>query len=194
MRLSVTVGFRILSHAHRPHLGLTACSCSYGRAFAPDCFRAEYLATPALSFATVVVTISEHFVSYVKFMPMPGTRGALSSRPSTATGVSPVRRRCCLASLRDQKSRPSTATGVSPVRSQRIACLALSERPACRRRSGGWETAVPSKTRRQECRRSVGRVICAETDGREMRPKGLADERQPCARKIKTCAPRIGRD
>jgi hypothetical protein len=29
-----------------------------------------------LSFATVIVTASEHFVSYVKFMPMPGTLGA----------------------------------------------------------------------------------------------------------------------
>jgi len=65
MRLSVTVGFRVFSHAHRPHLGLSACSCSYGRAFAPDFFRAECLTAPALSFATVVVTVSEHFVSYV---------------------------------------------------------------------------------------------------------------------------------
>jgi hypothetical protein len=75
MRLSVTVGFCVLSHAHRTHRGLAACSCSYGRAFATDFFRAERLAAPALSFATVVVTASEHFVSYVEFMPMPGTRG-----------------------------------------------------------------------------------------------------------------------
>jgi len=56
MRLSVTVGFRVLSHAHRPHRGLSAGSCSYGRAFATDFFRAEFLAEPALSFTTVAVT------------------------------------------------------------------------------------------------------------------------------------------
>ena len=61
MRLSVTVGFRVFSHAHRPHRGLTACLCSYGRAFATDFFRAENLTVPALSFTTVVVTISGHF-------------------------------------------------------------------------------------------------------------------------------------
>jgi len=65
MRLSVTVGFRVLSPAHRPHLGLPACSCSFGRTFAPDGFRAVCLAAPAWSFATVVVTRSEPFVSYV---------------------------------------------------------------------------------------------------------------------------------
>jgi hypothetical protein len=65
MRLSVTVGFRAFSHAHRPHRGLTACLCSYGRAFASTFFRAECLAAPALALATVVVTHSEHFVSYV---------------------------------------------------------------------------------------------------------------------------------
>lgn len=64
---------------HRPHRGLTACSCSYGRAFAPDCFRAQCLAAPAWSFATVVVTVSEHCVSYVEFMPMPSTRDATPS-------------------------------------------------------------------------------------------------------------------
>jgi hypothetical protein len=76
MRLSVTVGFRVFSHAHRPHRGLTACSCSYGRAFATDFFRAERLAAPALSFTTVVVTHSGHFLSSDKSMPMPGTRVA----------------------------------------------------------------------------------------------------------------------
>jgi hypothetical protein len=80
MRLSVTVGFRVCQHAHRPHRGLTACSCSYGRAFATDFFRAEYLAAPALSFTTVVVTISGHFFSYDKSMPMPGTLAAVFNR------------------------------------------------------------------------------------------------------------------
>ena len=64
MRLSVTVGFRVLSHAYRPHRRLTACSCSYGRAFATDFFRAESLTEPALSFATVIVTFSGHLFSY----------------------------------------------------------------------------------------------------------------------------------
>jgi hypothetical protein len=80
MRLSVTVGFRVCQHAHRPHRGLTACSCSYGRAFATDFFRAECLAAPALSFTTVVVTISGHFFSYDKSMPMPGTLAAVFNR------------------------------------------------------------------------------------------------------------------
>ena len=39
----------------------------------------------------------------------------------------------------------------------------------------------------------IGRVIGVEDD-REMRLKGLADERPPYARNIKTCAPGIGRD
>lgn len=80
MRLLVTVGFRVLQHAHRPHPGLAACSCSYGRAFATDFFRAERLTAPALSFATVVVTASGHFVSSDEFMPMPGTLGRVSDR------------------------------------------------------------------------------------------------------------------
>jgi len=64
VRLSVTVGFRRFSHAYRPHHCLIACSYSYDRAFAPDFFRAESLAVPALSFTTVVVTYSGHLFSY----------------------------------------------------------------------------------------------------------------------------------
>jgi hypothetical protein len=75
MRLSVTVGFRASSHAYRPHRGLSIGSCSYGRAFATAFFRAEFIAEPALAFTTVVVTQSVQYVSIVKFMPMPGTRG-----------------------------------------------------------------------------------------------------------------------
>ena len=63
MRLSVTVGFRVLSHAHRPHRCLYAGSSSYGRAFATDFFRAEPRMGPALSFATVAVTQSVQFLS-----------------------------------------------------------------------------------------------------------------------------------
>ena len=63
MRLSVTVGFCVSSHAHLPHRCLSACSFSYGRAFASTFFRAEHLAMPALVLATVVVTSSGHFVS-----------------------------------------------------------------------------------------------------------------------------------
>jgi hypothetical protein len=74
MRLSVIVGFRVFSHAHRPHRGLTACSCSYDRAFATDFFRAEFLTEPALFFATVIVTFSGHLFPYDWSMPMPGTR------------------------------------------------------------------------------------------------------------------------
>ncbi|MCC5841660.1 MAG: hypothetical protein JJT96_16210 [Opitutales bacterium] len=64
MRLSVTVGFRVSQHAHRPHLGLTAVSCSYGRAFATAFFQLIVLADTALAFTTVVVTLSDHFFSY----------------------------------------------------------------------------------------------------------------------------------
>ncbi len=74
MRLSVTLGFRVLSHAHRPHQGLSACSSSYGRAFATDFFHAENLAVHALSFATVIFTVPGHLFSYDLFMPMPGAR------------------------------------------------------------------------------------------------------------------------
>src|SRR5690606_19031143 len=59
MRLSVTVGFCVSQHAHRPHRGLAACSCSYGRVFASSFFRAEPLTGHALGLATVVVTASE---------------------------------------------------------------------------------------------------------------------------------------
>jgi len=79
MRLSVTVGFRVCSHAHRTHRGLTASSSSYGRAFATDFFRADCLAAPALSFTSVVVTVPDQYVSTDKFMPMPGTRVMASS-------------------------------------------------------------------------------------------------------------------
>ena len=48
MRLSVTVGFRASSHVHRPPLGLAACSCSYGRAFATDFFRGPQQMIPDL--------------------------------------------------------------------------------------------------------------------------------------------------
>jgi len=55
MRLSVTVGFRALSRTYRPHAGLTACSCSYGRALAPDFFRlstSRYPLCPSLRFSS----------------------------------------------------------------------------------------------------------------------------------------------
>jgi len=63
MRLSVTVGFRVSSHAHRSHRGLVDCSCSYDRAFATDFFQLISLTAAALSFTTVVVTTSDHFLS-----------------------------------------------------------------------------------------------------------------------------------
>ena len=63
-RLSVTVGFRVFSHAYRPRLGLAAVSCSYGRAFATAFFQLIALAGSALAFTTVVVTVSDHFLSY----------------------------------------------------------------------------------------------------------------------------------
>jgi len=96
MRLSVTLGFLVLYHAYRPHRGLASSSFSHGRAFAIELlslrstpfgaafgwlspfgrlFRAEFLAEPALSFTTVVVTFSVQYLSIDKFIPMPGTRG-----------------------------------------------------------------------------------------------------------------------
>jgi hypothetical protein len=65
MRLSVTLGFRVLQHAHRPHRGLSAGSSSYGRAFATAFFQLTFLTEAALAFTTVAVTASEHFPSYV---------------------------------------------------------------------------------------------------------------------------------
>ena len=56
MRLLVTVGFRVLSHADRPHGGLAAGSCSYGRALATAFFQLIALADAALAFTTVAVT------------------------------------------------------------------------------------------------------------------------------------------
>ncbi len=83
LRLSVTVGLRVFQHARRPPRGLTAGSCSYGRTFASTCFRAECLAAPALVLATVVVTVSAHFVSDVEFTPLPGTRAEASRLSQT---------------------------------------------------------------------------------------------------------------
>ena len=69
MRLLVTVGFCVCSHAHRPHRGLIDCSCSYGRAFALDFFQLTRLAAAALSFATVAVTDSDHFFQMMSSRP-----------------------------------------------------------------------------------------------------------------------------
>ena len=64
IRLSVTLGFRVSSHTHRFVPSRIAVSGSYGRAFATDFFRAESLTRPALSFTTVIVTVSDHLFSY----------------------------------------------------------------------------------------------------------------------------------
>ncbi len=118
MRFSVTVGFRVSSHAHRPHRGLAAGSYSRGRAFATDFFRAERLAAPALSSATVVVTASGHLFSYDGFMPMPGTRARTSVRsfPLTrhASTVSPSP--TSTPGSQDWQTSPSPAHSVPPRR------------------------------------------------------------------------------
>ena len=66
-------------------------------------------------------------------------------------------------------------------RGQRADGGALSKRPACRRRSGGWETAVPSNVRRQQCHRSVGRVASLEPVNREIRPPAGEGKLRSCA-------------
>jgi hypothetical protein len=49
------------------------------------------------------------------------------------------------------------------------------------RRSGGWETAVPSNVRRQQCHRSVGRVASLETVNRDIRPLAGEGKLRSCA-------------
>ena len=88
MRLSVTVGFRVCSHAHRPHRGLTASSCSYGRAFATDFFRADCLTAPALSFASVVVTVSDQYVSIDEFIPTQFPHSSFIANPINPVQIS----------------------------------------------------------------------------------------------------------
>ena len=57
-----------------PMPGLTADSCSYGRAFA-NRFLQDRLAAAPLRFATVNITISGHLLSDDKIAPMSGTPG-----------------------------------------------------------------------------------------------------------------------
>ena len=76
MRLSVTVGFRVFQHAYRPHPASLPVRVPTVVPFATAFFRAQFLAEPALAFATVAVTESGHclWVFFPDlFMPMPGT-------------------------------------------------------------------------------------------------------------------------
>ena len=78
--------FAFLEPRSSPAPGLTACSCSCGRAFAPRFFRAGLAASP-LRFATVVVTLSGDLLSGHKSWPMPGTLGtAVTRRPRHRPG------------------------------------------------------------------------------------------------------------
>jgi hypothetical protein len=61
MRLSVTLGFRVFSHAYRPHPASLPVRVPTVVVLATAFFRAEFLAEPALAFTTVAVTASGHF-------------------------------------------------------------------------------------------------------------------------------------
>jgi hypothetical protein len=83
MRLSVTLGFRVVSHAYRPHPASLPVRVPTVVVLATAFFRAEFLAEPALAFTTVAVTASGHFFLFHffsdLFMPMLGTRRSASS-------------------------------------------------------------------------------------------------------------------
>ncbi len=73
-----------------PAPGLTACSCSCGRAFAPRFFQVGLAASP-LRFTTVVVTLSGYLLSGHKSWPMLGTLGsALTADIDVPRGRSPT--------------------------------------------------------------------------------------------------------
>ena len=86
VRLSVTLGFRVVSHTHRPHKASLPVRVPTVVSFATDFFRADTIAGTALSFASVAVTAPDHFLSlYDLFMPMLGTRGFCSVKTTDAT-------------------------------------------------------------------------------------------------------------
>jgi len=135
MRLSVTVGFRVSQHAHRPHLGLTACSSSYGRAFVTAFFRAECLAAGALAFATIVVTQFEHFhfalLCLVHAHAGHTGRGlqprVLATKPDASSPrISTIQSLLLSGSIRVIRGESSVASACSPLASGGCAALGIS--------------------------------------------------------------------
>ena len=68
MRLSVTLGFRASSHAHRPHPASLPVRVPTVVVLATAFFRAEFLAESALAFTTFAVTASGHLFLFHFFM------------------------------------------------------------------------------------------------------------------------------
>src|SRR5579884_3889736 len=74
----MSIGLRCSQPARRPHVGLAASSCSYGREFALRFFQlglATCASRHALRFATVTLIGSGWLLSSNKILPMLGTLG-----------------------------------------------------------------------------------------------------------------------